>query len=61
MTALPAVDATPLTESAAQAAFGAILDGEVPDTDIAEFLVALSDRGESAGEISSPCAPEVIA
>ncbi|KUR77001.1 anthranilate phosphoribosyltransferase [Novosphingobium sp. FSW06-99] len=52
MTALPAVDATPLGEADAQAAFGAILDGDVPDAAIAQFLIALSDRGETAAEIA---------
>ena len=33
-------------------AFGAILDGAVPDEDIASFLIALSDRGETASEIA---------
>jgi len=52
MSALPAVDATPLTEAEAETAFGAVLDGDVADAAIAEFLVALSNRGESAGEIA---------
>jgi len=52
MTTLPPVDATPLAEVEAEAAFGAILDGTVADDDIAAFLIALSDRGESAGEIA---------
>lgn len=42
----------PLGEAEAEAAFAAILDGEVPDADIAAFLVALSDRGETASEIA---------
>ncbi len=33
-------------------AFGAILDGAVPDEEIAAFLVALSERGETASEIA---------
>ena len=49
---LPAVTAAPLAEAEAEAAFGALLDGTVADEAIAEFLVALSDRGESAGEIA---------
>lgn len=52
MSALPAITATPLDEETALAAFGAILDGEVADEDTAAFLVALSDRGESASEIA---------
>ena len=55
MSALPAVDATPLTEAEAETAFGAVLDGDVADAAIAEFLVALSNRGESAGEIWTFC------
>ena len=52
MTTLPPIDATPLAEAEAEAAFGAILDGTVADDAIAAFLIALSDRGESAGEIA---------
>ena len=51
MSALPAVD-HPLDEDEAEAAFGAILDGGPSDEDIAQFLVALSDRGETASEIA---------
>lgn len=42
----------PLEEAEAEAAFGAILDGTVADAAIAAFLVALSDRGETASEIA---------
>ena len=42
-----------LEEVEAETAFGAILDGKVPDGEIAAFLVALSDRGETASEIAS--------
>jgi anthranilate phosphoribosyltransferase len=49
--ALPPVD-HPLDESEAEAAFGAMLDGKLSDEDIAEFLIALSDRGETASEIA---------
>ncbi len=42
----------PLEEAEAEAAFAAILDGTVPDEAIAQFLVALSDRGETASEIA---------
>jgi anthranilate phosphoribosyltransferase len=52
MTALPQVCATPLTEDEAERAFGAILDGRVDDEAIAAFLIALSDRGETASEIA---------
>ncbi|MBV1687115.1 anthranilate phosphoribosyltransferase [Novosphingobium sp. G106] len=51
MTALPDV-ATPLAEDEAEAAFAAMLDGQVADEEIARFLVALSDRGETASEIA---------
>jgi len=49
---LPQITATPLDEAEAEAAFGAILDGGVADEAIAAFLVALSDRGETAPEIA---------
>jgi anthranilate phosphoribosyltransferase len=48
---LPPVD-RPLGESEAEAAFGAMLDGAPSDEAIAAFLVALSDRGETAAEIA---------
>lgn len=48
---LPSV-ATPLAEDEAEAAFALMLDGEVADEDIARFLVALSERGETAAEIA---------
>ncbi|MDE8654192.1 anthranilate phosphoribosyltransferase [Novosphingobium album (ex Liu et al. 2023)] len=51
MSVLPPV-ATPLDEAEAEAAFGAILDGAAPDDEIARFLIALSDRGETASEIA---------
>jgi anthranilate phosphoribosyltransferase len=51
VTKLPPVD-HPLDESEAEAAFGAMLDGSLPEDEIAAFLVALSDRGETAGEIA---------
>ena len=51
MSALPPVD-RPLDEGEAEAAFGAMLDGGPSDEDIARFLVALSDRGETAAEIA---------
>jgi anthranilate phosphoribosyltransferase len=43
--------AQPLAEDAAQAAFARILDGDVDDTSLARFLVALADRGETVIEI----------
>lgn len=42
----------PLEEAEAEQAFAAILDGQVPDDQIAQFLVTLSDRGETASEIA---------
>jgi anthranilate phosphoribosyltransferase len=42
----------PIGEAEAEIAFGAILDGEVPDEAIGAFLIALSDRGETASEIA---------
>ena len=51
MNTLPPVD-HPLDESEAEAAFGAMLDGKPSDEAIAEFLIALSDRGETAAEIA---------
>lgn len=43
----------PLSDSDAALAFAAILDGTVPDAEIAAFLIALSDRGETATEIAA--------
>ncbi len=43
----------PLTETDAAEAFAAILDGTVNDEAIAAFLIALSDRGETATEIAA--------
>jgi anthranilate phosphoribosyltransferase len=51
MTALPPVEPH-LSEAEAEAAFGAILDAEVGEEEIARFLVALSERGETAAEIA---------
>ena len=51
MSVLPGVD-RPLDEGEAEAAFGAMLDGKPTDEEIAGFLVALSDRGETAAEIA---------
>lgn len=52
MSAQPPVTAEPIEEAAAEAAFGAILDGQVADDAVIAFLNALSDRGETAGEIA---------
>lgn len=52
MTALPPVTDQPLDEDEALDAFGRILDGAVADEEIVRFLVALSDRGETASEIA---------
>lgn len=51
MNALP-TGTSPLDEAGAQAAFGAMLDGACADEEIARFLIALADRGESAAEIA---------
>ncbi|MBN8830966.1 MAG: anthranilate phosphoribosyltransferase [Sphingomonadales bacterium] len=51
-TALPD-PAQPLDREEASAAFAAILDGTVSDEAIAAFLVALSERGETATEIAA--------
>lgn len=42
----------PIGEAEAETAFGAILDARVPEDEIAAFLIALSDRGETASEIA---------
>lgn len=42
-----------LSAAEADAAFEAILDGAVPEAAIADFLVRLSDRGETAIEIAA--------
>lgn len=52
MTDLPPIDDAPLGEDEAEHAIAAILDGRIEDTQIARFLIALSDRGESASEIA---------
>ncbi|WEK46955.1 MAG: anthranilate phosphoribosyltransferase [Candidatus Andeanibacterium colombiense] len=52
MNRLPQVGDLPLDETEAEEAFGAILDGSVPDEQVASFLVALSERGETASEIA---------
>lgn len=52
MSALPGVTAQPFAEDEAEAIFGAILDGGVSEDAIAGFLIALTERGESASEIA---------
>lgn len=44
--------ATPLSHESAREAFAAILDGTVSDEAIADFLVALTQRGETSIEIA---------
>ncbi|MEP1606030.1 MAG: anthranilate phosphoribosyltransferase, partial [Marinomonas sp.] len=51
MTTLP-TDDTPLSEIEAEEAFGALLDGETSEDATEQFLIALSDRGETAEEIA---------
>lgn len=46
----------PLNETDATEAFRAILDGTVSDEAIAAFLVAMTDRGETATEIAAAAA-----
>ncbi len=43
---------TPLSEAAAEAAFGVLLDGAPSEAEIEAFLIALSARGETADEIA---------
>lgn len=51
MRELPPADAH-LTEQQAEEVFGAVLDGTTSEAEIARFLVALSDRGETGAEIA---------
>lgn len=51
MSLLPDI-ATPLTEAEAEAAFGVLLDGAPMESEIEAFLIALSQRGETAAEIA---------
>jgi anthranilate phosphoribosyltransferase len=51
MSELPGVEPH-LTEEMAEEIFGLMLDGKVSDDDIARFLIELSDRGETAAEIT---------
>ena len=41
-----------LSEDEAEAAFGALLDAETSEEEVARFLVELSERGETAAEIA---------
>lgn len=52
MSALPD-PAQPLDAARAEAAFSAILDGAVDETDIGRFLLALAARGETAAEMAA--------
>jgi len=51
MRVLPDITA-PLSEAAAEAAFGLLLDGVPSEEEIADFLLALAARGETAEEIA---------
>lgn len=51
MTTLPISD-MPLSEIEAEEAFNSLLDGETSEEEIERFLIALSDRGETAEEIA---------
>lgn len=51
MSVLPDVTKA-LTETEAETAFGALLDGGPSDDEIEQFLIALSDRGETSNEIA---------
>ncbi len=51
MTDLP-IGGPSLSEIEAEAIFGALLEGEGADEDVERFLIALSERGETAGEIA---------
>ncbi len=51
MSTLPDIT-VPLSEAEAEAAFGTLLDGVPSEGDIADFLVALSARGETSDEIA---------
>ena len=51
MSILPDLTA-PLSEAEAEAAFGVLLEGVPSEDEIANFLVALSERGETADEIA---------
>lgn len=48
--------ATPLSHESARRAFDDILDGRSDESDIATFLIAMTERGESAVEIAAAAA-----
>ena len=52
MTTLPPVTTHPFAEDEAEDLFSRMLDGGLADEEIGRFLVALSDRGETASEIT---------
>jgi len=52
VTPLPPIPAQGFAEDEAEALFGRVLDADVSAEDIAAFLIALSDRGETASEIA---------
>ncbi|MEH6756542.1 MAG: anthranilate phosphoribosyltransferase [Parasphingorhabdus sp.] len=52
MTTLPN-PVSPLSEADARNAFATILDGKADSADITSFLIALTDRGETATEIAA--------
>ncbi|MGB3807285.1 MAG: anthranilate phosphoribosyltransferase [Erythrobacter sp.] len=51
MSKLPDIS-QPLSDTLAETAFGALLDGETSEEEIEQFLVALSERGETSEEIA---------
>ncbi|MEM8726412.1 MAG: anthranilate phosphoribosyltransferase, partial [Pseudomonadota bacterium] len=51
MSALPPLE-HPLSEAEAEAAFGLLLDGEISEEEIEQFLIGLSERGETSDEIA---------
>lgn len=51
MSTLPPLD-NPLTEEAAEAAFGRLLDGGPSEAEVEQFLIDLSARGETSDEIA---------
>ena len=51
MSTLPDIS-NPLTETEAETAFGTLLDGAPSEGEIEQFLIALSERGETSNEIA---------
>lgn len=51
MSVLPDIS-TPLTETEAETAFGKLLDGAPGEAEIEQFLINLSERGETSNEIA---------